>query len=176
MRCSAALLQERPSDYLYDRRAFLGAAFAIASLASTATAQVTPGARETDIIDFQWELPRRYAGRAAQYLGVDRSHIFAAPETDATRGGPVIVIIIAALLLVALARALVAFYRDVRYGGLIVQDTERGFSIRYDRRIPDHVIIIRDRNGVTVHELRDEQVNVRDLAPLLENTRAARAR
>jgi hypothetical protein len=127
-----------------------------------------------DMVSIEWELPRSYADRTAGYLGVGRDRISPAPGADADRGGPVILIIVAIVLLVTLARSIVSAYRDFRYGGIIVEDTGRGLRIRHDRRIPGHVIIIKDRNGVTIRELRGGDVTVRNLVPLLARSSAAR--
>lgn len=175
------LIAPNESVLIWTRRTMLGAVaslFWAGSPLHTLRAQSIPTDADlsTGAVQFEWEMPRRHAGRAAEYLGVSPDHIRPSPNADAGRGGPILVIIIAAVLLITLARSIVAVYRDIRYGGLIIQDTDRGLLIRHDRRIPGHVVIIRDRNGVTIRELRGGEVNVRDLVPILSNTRAVSAR
>jgi hypothetical protein len=157
--------------------ALLGLVWAGPRLGASLAQTPTPGERDPsqDMISFEWELPRSYADRTARYLGVGPDRISPAPGADADRGGPVILIIVAIVLLVTLARSIVAAYRDFRYGGIIVEDTPRGLRIRHDRRIPGHVVIIKDRNGVTIRELRGDDVNVQDLVPLLARTSAAQS-
>lgn len=182
MQRKTTLVSPRGKATPWTRRALLGALIGFYGAApwlgrlqarDTGLADQDPSA---DPIRIEWELPRRNAARTAEYLGVGSDHIVPAPGSPVGRGGPLIVIIVAAVLLVVLARALVAAYRDFRYGGLIIQDTDRGLSVRSDRRIPGHVIIIKDRNGVTIRELRGDEVNVRDLVPLLASARGVPAR
>ena len=166
------------SNIALTRRSFIGSLASSALLVDEVKAQPPEwNAVPADAtVQIEWELPRRYAAGVASQLGVPRSQIRPSPHSDASRGGGVLVIIVATVLAIALARTIVSIYRDLRYGGLIIQDTPRGLYVRHDRRLPGNIVIIRDRNGTTVRVLRDSEVNLRDLAPIIASYRRGGAR
>ena len=169
------------SDAVCTRRAVFGALLGLIWIAprSGALAAQHVLANEPDlsenIVSFEWEIPQRYANRAARYLEVGEDRIVPAPDAEPVRGGPVVVLILAAVAVIMLARAIISIYRDVRYGGMIVQDVGGRLYIRHDRRLPGRVIIIKDRNGITVRELRGD-VNPGDIVRALPQARAGAAR
>jgi hypothetical protein len=123
---------------------------------STAVAQVfsaAPAQPSQAQVEYEWEMPRRYGASAAKHLGVGPESIRRSPNDDDSRGGPLLVIIVGVIALVWLAEAILRLRREIRYGGIIVEDRGSRLRIRNDPRLPGRVIIIKDKNGVTVKEL-----------------------
>lgn len=168
---SAATLKDAESAHLSRRMALVALAglVSLRGLSSAALAQsFAPAPRPSgDLdVDFSWEMPKRYGSRAAELLGVGPEHIQRSPNDEGNRGGPLLVIIFGVIALVYLAEAIIRIRRELRYGGIIVQDNGRRLSIRNDPRLPGNVIIVKDKNGVSVRELRGN-ITARELISAL---------
>lgn len=130
----------------------IGALISSRAFPSAAFAQATTPSAEAEV-DFVWEMPQRYGRRAAEHLGWRPETVRRSPNDEGSRGGPLLVVIAGVIALVWLAQAIIRLRREIRYGGIIVQDNGRRLSIRNDPRLPGNLIVIRDRNGVTIREL-----------------------
>lgn len=134
----------------------IAALFAPRIFPSAAVAQVAapvPAQSGQAQVEYEWEMPRRYGSAAAKHLRVGPESIRRSPNDDDSRGGPLLVIIAGVIALVWLAEAILRLRREIRYGGIIVEDRGTRLRIRNDPRLPGRVIIIKDKNGVTVKEL-----------------------
>ena len=135
--------------------AYFSHIFGLISFSAAARA-TGASARMSTPIKFSWELSRSFAKPVSERLGLSDKNITAAPNSETDRGLPIIVIIIGVVALIALVKEIINVYRDLKYGGLIVQDKGGELVIKNDPRLPGHVIIVKDRRGVTIHELSGE--------------------
>jgi hypothetical protein len=125
-------------------------------------------------ISFEWELPEDFAKPVRARLGAAVERTTTAPASSSDRSAPVIVIIVGAAALTSLAQVIISSYRDVRYGGVIIEDRGESISIKTDPRLSSRVIIVKDKRGVTVHEMSGSP-NAKDVLEGLSKLDAARS-
>jgi hypothetical protein len=85
-----------------------------------------------------------------------------------TKGLPLLYILVVTIALPYLAEALVTVYQRARSSGLVISEGSTGLVIRSDDAIPPDLLIIKDKNGIKLHEIRkpsDPSV----LLPILSN-------
>lgn len=104
-------------------------------------------------VSFEWQLPQELVNPVRAQLGAAVERVTTVPDGSNDRAAPLLAIIVGATALTLLAEAIVSNYRDIRYGGIIVEDSGKHLSIRTDARLPARVIIIKDKRGVAVGEL-----------------------
>jgi hypothetical protein len=109
-------------------------------------AQVTaPG------VPIEWTLTR---DRATEVLDVLEFEGTTEHKNSAdTRGVPVLVLIGVAVL-PSLVESLIALYRDLEGGGMIIDATGEELQIRTDGSLPYGVLVVRDAEGVEVKSYR----------------------
>jgi hypothetical protein len=113
-------------------------------------------AEQDQSVQFSWELPNSDAKPLARRLGISDKNISPAPGTETDRGVPIVVIIVGIVALVVLVKEIIAIYRDLKYGGLVIEDRGKRLVIRNDPRLPGRVIVVKDKRGVAIHELKGD--------------------
>ncbi len=100
-------------------------------------------AQENETVKIKWRVPREQVRMVREDLNFqgqitpDRSTI------DDDRGVPLIYILIGLVSLEPLAKTLLNFYKDARYGGIIVRKNEQGeIVIENDKRLDKGTIVI----------------------------------
>ena len=128
-----------------------------------------PQARQ---IPFEWrvDIPNENYGRIKNTLNFSGEERPLSDPSD--RAAPLVVVLAGTALLPDLANPLLSVYRDVRYGGIVIEDHDGHLDIRNDPRIRGGVIIFRNKDGVTVHEITQSSTSsdlissLKDLAGL----------
>jgi hypothetical protein len=124
-------------------------------------------------VAFEWQLPQEFADPVRAQLGRAVERMTTAPDGSNDRAAPLLAIIVGAAALTVIADAIMSNYRDIRYGGLIVEDSGKHLSIRTDARLPARVIIIKDKRGVAVRELSG-QASAKELVESLSKLDAVK--
>jgi len=112
-----------------------------------------------------WRLPREQIQKMRDELQL-KDGTFTPDETtqDDTKGLPLIYFVAGVVTLPALVSAIATAVRDVWCGGVLVEETDDGLTVSCEPSISIGTVVVRDKNGVKVHQ----SDNFKDPSPLLK--------
>jgi hypothetical protein len=143
------------------RSLFLGAIANLSLLPFMAGRNVATGATDSDLLRVRWRIPQGQLKRVQDRLRDFDGEITGDPLVpEDARGLPVIYLLVGTTFVSYLADALMAVYRDIKYGGLIIQAKPNGeFDIQNDRRLAGSTIIVKTPDGVEFYRTRSAQTS-----------------
>jgi len=133
-----------------------------------ALVQIPLQAKDTKV-EIQWRMPRQQVKTVREQFSTEPD-IKGDPKTvEGTKGLPVVYILVGAVALVELARALLAVYKDAQYGGVIIRSQKGKLYVENNPKLPGGSIIIQQPNGnVDVKFLAQNNPQVSELVKAME--------
>jgi hypothetical protein len=86
---------------------------------------------------------------------------------ERTRGGPLFFIFAGVVGISTLARALVAVYKDMRYGGIVVTVHDGKLNIENDDRLSSGTIVVYNNQNIKIYQ--STQNTDTDIGPLVKS-------
>lgn len=128
-----------------------------------ALVQIPLQAKDTKV-KIEWRMPRQQVKIVRERFSSE-PQITGDPKTaEATKSLPLVYILVGAVALVELARALLAVYKDAQYGGVIIRSQKGKLLVENAPELPGGTIIIQQPNGnVDVKFLAQNNPPVSDL-------------
>lgn len=135
----------------------------IGGMAAGLTSLVLPlglswGQEETEIdqVQIRWRVPREEVEDLRERLAFEGETIPDETTIDGTRGLPAIYILVGAVALALLSSSLVDGYRDVKYGGIIIDARGEELLIKSEVSFPsDKIVIVAPDGELQVHQADD---------------------
>ncbi len=99
----------------------------------------------------RWRVPRDQVPTVREEARFDGVVTGDPNSAKDTKGLPLIYLFVGAVLVPYLADALLAVYRDAKYGGMVVVSKGDELVIENDPRLEGGVIVVKDAKGVTIY-------------------------
>ena len=120
-----------------------------------------------DAVPLRWITTHDVAQRLIPELDFETGPTLTPVPSDLDLKAPPLVMLAGVALLPAVANALVAAYRNLVYGGLVIEVKDGELLIRSDRRLPYGTVVITD-DSVTVHRIDELPDSSALVGPLTE--------
>ena len=136
------------------RRSILQVLLVAGSLPATSSflpREACAGQGEAPAVHVRWRVPQAHVDSVREQLRF-RGDLAGDQTSVDSRGIPFFYILAGAVLVPYLADALIAVYRDVRYGGLLVQARGGEIVIENDLRLPGGTLLVKSADGIEVYQ------------------------
>lgn len=116
------------------------------------------------LVDIRWRIPAEQVSEIQKILQASPENFSA--DTDSyldDKALPLVYILISTTVAVEVARAILAIYKDARFGGVVVSSIENKLVIENNPALPGGTIIIKDKNGSIVAHKNEQNTTLDNL-------------
>ena len=114
-----------------------------------------------------WNVPNGQVQTLRDALNFQGQIIPKSNPLPGTRVGPLLFIFAGTVAISTLARALVAVYKDVRYGGIVITTRDGKLNIENDDRLNSGTIVVYNNQNIKVYQTT--QNTDTDIGPLVKS-------
>lgn len=118
-------------------------------------------------VQIKWTIPAPQLTDVQERLALPAQPV---ASKDGTRGPPLFYLLAGAATLPSVVDAIISVYREVIYGGVVIDACNDRMEIHNDRSIPGKVMVVRCADKVVVYASAD--VKSPDLTKVLSNAKA----
>jgi hypothetical protein len=118
-------------------------------------------------VQVEWTVPTPQLADVQERLALPAQPV---PSKDGTRGPPLFYLLAGAAALPSVVDAIISVYREVVYGGVVIDACNNRMEIHNDRSIPGKIMVVRCAEKLALYAAADVQST--DLIKVLSDAKA----